>query len=107
MGSDTRQRSGQEDAECGKAECGRSGQAVASQGCFKPAVEQNDRQRQGTDEVGCGSAVELDTKQAILSGEQADSEKDQQEWRPEALRHKACQRRQRDERRPDQNGNVE
>jgi len=107
MSRDPGEACGQQHTQCRQAERGRSGKAKASQWRFKTAVKQNDRKRQGADEIGGCPTVEFDAEQPILTGKQAYSKKHKEQGGTETLRDKTRQRRERNQSCTNQNGYVE
>ncbi|MNC84912.1 hypothetical protein D3C83_04810 [compost metagenome] len=64
------------------------------------AVEQDYGKRQRAPEIGKLKIVELDPSRAVFAGEQAEHQKDEQDWGPEARGKSACQYARQDEQRP-------
>ena len=56
----------------------RGGCPVAAQFGLETAVEQDDRQRQGADEIGRQVIVETDAEQAVLASQEPDAKEEQE-----------------------------
>lgn len=98
---------GQDDAEGGQGQRRTRRNAVAFQGRFETAVEQDDGESERSDEIGDPAAVELDAQQPVLAGEEADAQEDEQERSADPPRNEARQRAERYEAGSEKDGEID
>ena len=71
---------------------------------FQPAIEQDQRQRHRSHQIGGADVVEAQLARAGIAGQHADEQKHQQQWRAEAQREQAGENAGHDQHRAQKNG---
>ena len=95
------------DAERGEQQRRRQNAAEDREARAKPAVEEDDRERDHADEVGDGIVAEVDAARAVLAGEHSDDEEDEEQRRAGAGGDEAGENADHDERRADEDRGVD